>query len=284
MKKLFLIPLMLFSPLFALPIGNPMDASLYRNGLFCGDSYDNCCDPCDPCFNWCDAWSFRVGYYGDFVYNRHMELDTRDKADIDDFEIFTNAGFLALNICDRLDVFGTLGATNLNLAANPKVFRNTSTTSRLFLDTETAFSWSVGGRLTVWSCDCFSFGIEGQYFRTKPEVDVIEVAGSVLVYPDNNLEVRYSEWQVGIGAAYFMQIGCSGLSLIPYVGLKWAGSHADFDNGRPGDNLTMYDLRNKKLWGWGIGTTLLFCDAIGVTVEGRWADEKALYVNGQFRF
>jgi len=284
MKKLLLLPLLLFSPLFALPIGNPMDASLYTNGLFCGDCYeDRCCDPCDPCFSWCDAWNFRIGFYGDYVFNRHMELDKNDHADIDDFEIFTNAGFLAINICDRLDIFGTLGATNIYLAANPKVFGG-SNDEGLDLWTETTFSWSIGGRLTIWNCECWYFGLEGQYFHTKPDVERI-IADDVYVYPDDNVDVKYSEWQVGLGAAYMVRVGCSGISAIPFIGLKWAGSCADFDHARPsGDDITLFSLANKKTWGYGVGMTLLFCDALSVTVEGRFADEKAVHVNGQFRF
>ncbi len=291
MKKLLLLPLLLCSPLFALPIGNPMDASLYQNGLFCGDCYeDRCCDPCDPCFSWCDAWNFRLGFYGDYVFDRHMELDKHDHADIDDFEIYTNAAFLALNICDRLDIFTTLGATDFNLTANSKVFSSGSSLSTK-IDTETSFSWSIGGRLTIWDCECFYFGIEGQYFRTKPEVDRIWLDTGTLAYPNKTIDMKYSEWQVGIGAAYLMRIGCSGVSAIPYIGLKWAGSHADFDDAIQSfstpvgtQTLHLYDLENKKLWGWGLGTTILFCDAVSVTVEGRWADEKAVHVNGQFRF
>lgn len=266
-----------------------MDASLYRSSLFLGGCYeDHCCDPCDPCFSWCNAWSIRAGFYGDYVFDRHMELDTRDHADLDDFEIFTNAGFVALNICDRLDIFATLGATSINLTANPKVFA-LDQDEALFLETETAFSWSIGGRLTIWSCDCWYFGIEGQYFYTKPDVERITAEG-FLIYPDDEIDLKYSEWQVGIGAAYLLQVGCSGISAIPYTGLKWSGSCGDFDDAgifagspltQPG---TLFDVENKKYWGWGLGMTLLFCDALSVTVEGRFADEKGVHVNGQFRF
>lgn len=286
MKKLLLLPLLLCSPLFALPIGNPMDASLYSNGLFWGDCYeDRCCDPCDPCFSWCDAWSFRLGFYGDYVFNRHMETDDSNCAHIDDFEIYTNAAYLALNICDRLDIFGTLGATSLNLTSNPKVFVNNGQDpeDEFYLETETDFSWSIGGRLTVWSCDCWYFGIEGQYFYTKPDVKRI-AADDFVAYPDNDTELKYTEWQVGIGASYLMRIGCSGISAIPYIGLKWAGSCGDFDNATPFVDTRLHNLENTNTWGWGLGMTLLFCDAMGVTVEGRFGDEKAFHVNGQFRF
>ncbi|MCH9627291.1 MAG: Major outer membrane porin [Chlamydiales bacterium] len=284
MKKYLLLLLLLCSPLVALPIGNPMDATLYSNGLFCGDCYEESyCDPCDPCFNWCDAWNFRIGFYGDYVFNRHMELKNRDGAKIDDFELFTNALYLAVNVCDRLDVFATLGATSLNLKSNPGVWNNAIRTALFELQTETDFSWSVGGRLTLWSCDCFFFGLEGQYFYTKPDLHYAVASNNVLAYP-SNISLKYSEWQVGLGVSYLVRVGCSGVSAIPYMGLKWAGSCGDFNNGLISTDITMLDIENSKLWGYGIGMTLLFCDALSMTVEGRFGDEKALYVNGQFRF
>ena len=191
MKKILLLPLLLFSPLFALPIGNPMDASLYKKGVFLEDCYDGrCCNPCDPCFSWCDAWSFRLGFYDDYVFNRNMELKNHGDRDIKDFEIFTNSGYLALNICDRLDIFGTLGATNINMDADLAIFVPLGQPPFIFsIETETAFSWSVGGRLTIWNCDCFYFGIEGQYFYTKANIDLIDFGDDGIIVPDEPISL-----------------------------------------------------------------------------------------------
>ncbi len=57
--------------MYALPIGNPSEASLCTQGVFFGGSN---CNTCDPCFCWFDAWSLRLGYYGDFVFNRNLRL------------------------------------------------------------------------------------------------------------------------------------------------------------------------------------------------------------------
>lgn len=280
MKKLLLLPLLLFAPLFALPLGNPMDASLYTNSLFWGDCYGN---PCDPCYGFMNSWSFRVGFYGDYVFNRHMELESGGQGEIDDFRLSTNAAFLAINICDRFDAFGTVGTSHLSFNGNPRKF-GLLAASRLNLDSNTAFSWSAGGRVTLWDWDCFYLGLEGQYFATKPDIKLVEINGIALAYPDNNEWVKYTEWQIGFGASYLYRVACSGISVIPYTGFKWARARADFNNSVPTAGITLFNQKNSKSWGWALGTTLLFCDALSLTAEGRWGDEKALYINGQIRF
>lgn len=284
MKKLILMTLTVLScgAAYALPIGNPSEASLYTTGLWWNDS---CCQPCDPCFSWCDAFSVRIGFYGDYVFNRHMEVKNGNKSDIDDTEIFTNAGIVVLNICDWIDIFGTFGATDITIVTNSSSFSASTVVHQLNFDT--AWSWSVGGRATIWECDCFAIGVEGQYFSTSPDLDnSLTYAAGTQVYFNNNNGAKYSEWQVGLGASYRWQTGCPGVAFVPYMGVKWAGSKLSLDN----FTYTQYgtqilsDLENKKLWGYAVGLTATVNNAVGVTVEGRFADEKAVYVTSQFRF
>lgn len=291
MKKLVVTILTLLScgTAYALPVGNPSEASLFRNGLWWESC---CCDPCDPCFSWCDAWSLRIGFYGDYVFNRHMEIDSGDHengADIDTMTITTNAGYIALNICDRLDVFGTLGATTLGICTDATSWGSLASLNSE-LGFETYFSWSVGARATLWQWGCFGIGVEGQYFETRPDLDYfIEYNGGTFTYFNNNNGVRYYEWQVGLGASYKIATSCPSVALVPYAAVKWAGSKLSLDNfsfvdPTSGTSLVLENLEAKKLWGYAIGVSFTLCDLIGLTVEGRWADEKALYVNGQFRF
>lgn len=133
------------SSLQALPVGNPAEPSLMIDGIL-WEGFGG--DPCDPCTTWCDAISLRLGYYGDYVFDRVLKTDvakeftmgTEYSADIgtsqttattsntaygkhfQDAEMFTNAAFMALNIWDRFDVFCTLGATNGYLKGNSAAF------------------------------------------------------------------------------------------------------------------------------------------------------------------
>ncbi len=262
---------------FALPLGNPSEASLFTNGTWLkGDS----------CFNWCNVLSLRVGFYGDYVFNRHIEANNVvvDDADVEQFQIFTNAGYLALNICNRVDVFTTLGASNFNFEGNGSVFTPDPAANEYFeLVMTTDFSWSVGVRGTLWECGCFSVGFEGQYFRSDPDPDffLIYDTGSLL-YFSNDSKTEYQEWQAGLGIAYRFATSCPSLALVPYTGVTWSESRLKgmFEE----EIFVTNHFESKKPWGYVVGASLTLCDMIGVTVEGRWASEKALYVNGQFRF
>lgn len=136
------------SSLHALPVGNPAEPSLMIDGIL-WEGFGG--DPCDPCTTWCDAISLRLGYYGDFVFDRILKTDVNKEFEMapapaagaadaaptntptaranpaygkhmQDAEMFTNAAYMALNIWDRFDVFCTLGATSGYLKGNSASF------------------------------------------------------------------------------------------------------------------------------------------------------------------
>jgi major outer membrane protein len=276
--------------LYALPVGNPSEASLFLQGTW-AENY--CCDPCDPCFSWCEAWDFRVGYYGDFVFNRHMQVKKgkHEGRAIDRTEIYTNAGYLVMNICNRIDLFGTIGATNILIKTDARAWDYiTSLESELRF--RTYFSWSVGGRATLWQCDYFTVGAEGEYFQANTDFDnFLEYFSGTITYFNGKNTSHYSEWQVGLGICYRYATCCPTFAMTPYAAVKWAGSQFNLGNfsltpiiDGVASDLLFPNLDNGKLWGYAVGISITLCDMVGVNVEGRWADEKALSVNGQFRF
>nr|ANF04022.1 major outer membrane protein [Chlamydia trachomatis] len=137
------------SSLQALPVGNPAEPSLMIDGIL-WEGFGG--DPCDPCTTWCDAISMRMGYYGDFVFDRVLKTDVNKEFEMgealagasgnttstlsklvertnpaygkhmQDAEMFTNAACMTLNIWDRFDVFCTLGATSGYLKGNSASF------------------------------------------------------------------------------------------------------------------------------------------------------------------
>ncbi len=297
-----------FGSAFALPLGNPADPALYTRGLilrrnYCDDAcnpcngnggfafnnnFNNgCCDaPCDPCGtscggSWFDNVSFRIGYYGDFVFQRHTKRDSPGfQNHIEHTTLNTNAALFVLNVCQRADVFATWGATHAEietLSDNLLPLSSTLVTRpRVTFELGTNSSWSVGARAVAWQFGCTTFGVEGQYFATHLDLERATAAALFTQFP-KNVKAKYREWQVGAGIAHRINF------LVPYVGVKYARAKADLGGAIVLNNFVP-NLRSAKHWGFVAGVTLVDCGIATVTAEGRWGDEKALHINGQIRF
>lgn len=293
MKKLLLTALLIWgsAEINALPVGNPAEASLVPWGIFIPRAPD--CNPCSPCFCWFDIWSLRAGYYGDFVFNRNLKIDGFGHGEgkgIEKTQISTNAGYLALNLADKVDIFGTLGATSISITTNELSWVPLAS-SVSQIDWRSAFSWSAGARGTLFRYCGLLFGIEGQYFETRAHLNkFVNIFGTPQYYYFNDQNrMNYREWQIGTGVSYALTCFCPNFSLVPYAAAKcsWARFVTDnfsFLQSNTEDIVTIYNLKSSKTWGFAIGVTGTYCDMVCLTVEGRWADEKAFYVNGNFRF
>lgn len=275
--------------LYSLPIGNPIEPGLFPQGIWLDRP---CCNLDNRCLNFINNWSVRIGYYGDFVFNRNLQIHGNGLGQgdvIDETRLNTNAAYIALNFCDLVDIFTTLGASDLRIHT-PEASWSLVSAHEGTLLTNTPFSWSIGARAILFDWRCFSVGIEGQYFRMQPLLTTYISDGfqGRFTYFNGNNRTTYSEWQFGGGLSYTIRTECPDLSIVPYVGVKWSQLHFDtnrftFVDGFA-NTLTIFDLSAHKHCGFAVGATFTFCDRIGVTVEGRFADERAFYVNGQICF
>jgi len=271
MKKLILITLgsLLPSSLSALPIGNPANPNIFNR---CYWSYYF--DTCSFLYCWTEAFVFTFGFYGDWVFNRHIEINNGiGDPDIEKTHIFTNAGYLSAILCDRLEIFGTLGATSINIDANDRVF-DLGESGRYVLTTRTAFSWSVGGHLLLIQCGCVALGLEGQYFRTHPHIMRVTAEDIFSSYPSDR-SLDYREWQVGLALSRRI------LRFIPYAGIKYGHAYLKFTEPLISDE--RFELVSGKHWGYAIGTTFVV-PKLSLTIEGRFADETALSCIAQLYF
>jgi|GEM_PF-403906 len=290
MKKLTLA-LLLFvaiTKVDALPVRNPADAALYRRGLFFNNE---CCVAPDACFSWTDNLSFRLGFSGDYVFDRKMETDQTPyrPGTLAQTKIYTSAGYIALNYCNCLELFSTLGATRMEwLLIDPMLsplFPSQSPTAVF----KSGFSWGVGANLICLQCDYFTVGLEGEYFQTHPELSYITLTG---IYPTQS-SITYHEWQVGAGISSILCFCDNAISIVPYLAIKVArakstqkfvGDLLRFGSPVVFSDIVLPSLRSTHWLGYAIGATFSLREAIGITVEGRWVDETALSVNGTFRF
>ncbi|MEZ5315751.1 MAG: hypothetical protein R3E91_06075 [Chlamydiales bacterium] len=266
----------------ALPVSNPADPCLICDGLFLEG---HCGDPSDPSLTWLDTFSVRFGFYGNYVFNRHMEVDSsRYRCDIEETKINTNAGFLACNFWDYFDIFATFGGTNILINTNEQAFALNGS-GRFQIETNTQFSWSIGVRTLIWDCGSTTLGAEAQYFYTKPNISRLTQTDSLSIYP-NELNGKYQEWQIGLGISHRINL------LVPYIAIKFSQSQLQFNHtivdgffneALPAEAI-LYNLGSKKRWGYTIGVSFVNCEKISLTAEGDWGDEKGAYLSSQIRF
>lgn len=272
----------------ALPVGNPSEPSLFLEGVF----WESCrWDVCDPCFIWCDAWSLRFGFAGDYVFNRYMEVKNSGvEKDIQRTQLNTNSAYLVLNFCDRVDLFGKIGETNIHIVSNATAW-GAGSSLKSELGFESFLSWSGGARLMIWECGGFALGIEGEYFQTAPDVEYfVNYSDGAFTYFNDETDAFYSEWQIGGGVSYRIATSCPTMAFVPYAAIQWSSSKLEFHDFSflieepTAQTLFLRNLQSRKFLGYAVGMSATLCDRIGVTVEGRFADEKALYINGEARF
>ena len=305
MKKLFATMLVVLSSgaAYALPVANPAAASLLCDGMI-WEGY--CGDMCDPCLTWCDAFSIRVGFWGDYQFNRYLELDNCcEHRDIDVARVVYNAGYLVGNFWDRFDVFATFGAARIDLYGDHGIWRpgaisavNQTGDALFHLQTTTDFAWSVGLRGTIWECGCTTIGGEFQYMETRPnlrfydELNNSSTSTALNRYRQafgNCYGTNYYDWQLGLGVAQRINI------LVPYFAVRW--SHASYSLGDAilvssdgslnwgiPDSVQLRNLRSVKTWGYAVGVSLTDCEKMALTLEGDFASSLEMAVIGEIRF
>ncbi len=282
----------------ALPIGNPLDATWFKTGIFWEE--EDCNEEegeeeeVATCLSLCDAWSIRIGYYGDFVFNRRLRTDqSYVEASLRKVSLYTQAGFLAFNMWDKLEAFATLGSTNLVVQTPVSAFPQfgTVTNHQLNLEYGGHFSWSLGLRGTLWECGRFGLGAEGQYFEYTSDLKHADLAENSPFYFFDT-KMCYQEYQLGLGATYVIPIcGCDTF-VVPYAGIKWSGARVNFGdlllNLETGSTLIptivqLTNLKSQRHFGWAVGLTLVGSNRWSITAETRFFDESALYINSQMR-
>jgi len=261
--------------LYALPLGNPLAPELLGDGI------------CTP---WCfPSTRISAGFYGDYVFNRHMRVSNiPPERQIRQFKILTNAGIINVDFFQRASLFATLGASQITIQSPRAAFFNSLLNNIVFLEANTAFSWSIGGRGILWNCGCLAFGLESQYFATRPTLNYLRTEGLAPLY-FNKRGLQFRDFQIGFGASYSYQLGCT-MKLSPYAGFEWSRAHLHSE-GANRDLLTnegiSYFLRNfesSRDLGFCLGLSLVLYEAWIGTVEAHFADQTAMSVDVRAKF
>ena len=264
----YLILFLMVSKAYALPLYNPAQASILPSTV--------CSNP-NKCF------SFNGGFTGYYVRDHKLEVTNRGSDSyISSATKRTNAFYGDINWNNRIDLFCTLGTSNFSYSIPTTDLGVTGVAGNFLINTDTAFSGSVGARATLYRRGCFLIGAEGEYFRSNPHVRSIDTGGP------NGMNYNYSEWQFGLGAAYRINISGPTTALMPYLGMRIGATSVDGNQDSfidPANNrVTLVDMKQQRRAGYSIGITLIGCDKIEVSAEGAYLNETALLVNSSIRF
>ncbi len=250
---------LLFSPLSAMLVGNPAQPILVEKGIW------------TPRY-WC---SFRVGYLDDWVYKQRF----RDEFKLEGvthtrtfLKLSTYAGIATLNFKNRLDLYGIVGSSRLQI--DEEIF------------TKRALSWAVGSKLVWLKHKNLFFGADVKYFETnqKPKYFVVDGMAYNIV---SNYRLRYKEIQGALGMSYRAWM------FAPYVNATYILTHIQPDPPivlvRFPDMDEIVDLESKSIvgkkhWGMALGLTLVDSSKASLSFEWRVFNQNAIDVNGEIRF
>lgn len=256
MKAIFFLFFLLLSPLYALYNGNPSAPNLIDEPLF----------SCEE-----DLFILKAGYQGDFVLNRKLQADHGATGRMDEAQLSMNQGVLTLNMQDRFELYGSVGAMNAFLSHYSR-----HDYQRREYQTHDNLAWGAGARFVIVPFEHIDLGIEGGYQKARNHLSWITLDGVPI---ESRGLFLYQEWQVGIGLSYHVDF------FTPYLAVKYSNVNAKFTH--LGSNLLIgngFKMHSREHYGLALGCTLSNGRIFDLTAEVRLFDEQAATLAGNIKF
>ncbi|PIS02359.1 MAG: hypothetical protein COT85_05010 [Chlamydiae bacterium CG10_big_fil_rev_8_21_14_0_10_42_34] len=220
-------------------------------------------------------WSFRAGYLDDWIYKQRFqdEFKLQGVTHTRTFmKLSTYAALLTLNLKDRIDFYGIVGSSRMQI--DQEIF------------TKRALSWGVGGKLILFKHGNFFLGADAKYFETNQKPRYFVVDG--LAYNiESNYRLKYHAMQGALGISYRAWI------FAPYINCTYILTHIEPEPAvlyvRLPDVYDLVDVESKsvvgqKKWGLALGLTLVDALKASLSVEWRAINQNAVDVNFSIRF
>jgi hypothetical protein len=261
MKK-YLFAVAFATACFGGPVGNPFAPSLIQEGFFISK----------------DAWmNFRIGYEGNFVSDARMKQKQESQGRVDDFSQTYNSGTFTLNFLERIDLFGVFGSARME--ADWRISPPAGAT-RIEVQSHYRFIWAAGGKILLFDWGNTGLSMGGRYTQNRSNLEWLTSNGAL--FDPDAAKFRYYQWQADLSLAHKINI------FIPYAGVKFSRARARIGTvlSTPiaTDGGGVIHMRNRDLVGAVIGVTLTGGQYFMLNIEGRFVDEEAFSVMGEFRF
>jgi len=245
----------------AMLIGNPAEPALKTSGIFSSPH------------SWCNI---RVSFLKDYVYYQKYQ-DEFTLAGVDAPKTFiklnTNAWMATLHFENRVDFYGILGASNLQL--NQEIY------------SKMQFCWGFGGKIILYRTENFFIGTDIKYFDTSQQPLYCLSEGLPFNFT-HNFTLKYQETQLSLGASYRSSM------IAPYICVTYLISKIEPNPMTalvrwPMDTAILVDAECKFLvtqyrWGIALGSTLIGSEKATLTVESRLFSQNAIDVNINVQF
>jgi hypothetical protein len=256
-----LAALCLSSSLIAAPVGNTAAPQLIEEGFFMNPEI------------WVD---FRIGYEGDFVGDARLKQYGVGSGRVDNFQQYTNAASVTLNILDRLDLYGIFGSSRVCADWRIQV---DGAIERIEMETLYHYLWALGGRGILFEWGKTALGCGGRYSYCNYPTAWLTV--DAIPYGVNGTYTRWRQWQVDLDISYRIDL------FTPYLGLKYSSTHArlgKFPVAISSSGSTRDSFETKTPVGLFIGCSLSTGKYFMLNIEGRLIDEDAVTISGDLRF
>ncbi len=240
----------------ALYFGNPSEPDMIEEGLFFSSE------------NWGSA---KLGYEGDYCFDRKLRSKDGVQGRIDKFSYLMNQGVLTFNFFDTVEIYGSVGSLNAFISHRPKPDqkqREYQTSDRL--------TWGGGTRLELFHWGATTLSADGKYQYSHPHVKWNSLSGDSFT---TAAKLTYREYQAGLGLSHQMNV------FIPYI----AGFYSHVKGKLYGIRsnilpVSHFSLQSREWIGMAVGCGFSSSCLFDLNIEARMFSEQAVTVSGNLKF
>lgn len=253
----YLFCLLAFSAqLSALYLGSPAEPQVVDAGFFMSDD---------------SFLTFKVGYQGDYVFNRKMRAHDGITGRIDRFQFYMNQGVATFNVLDRFEYYISAGSLTSTYWHRPHVDGK-----RREVESHDRWTLGTGARLILFQWGNTVLGVDAKYQYSTPHFKWAAVDG---VSHATGAHMRYWEWQVGTALSYTVDI------FTPYIGATYSVAQANLTGfSHSSYPLSHFHMRNVDRFGMAVGCTLSSGKIFDLTLEARTFSEQAVTAAANVKF
>lgn len=256
----FVLGISLPCSLIAMLVGNPGQPGLQTEGI---------------AIDWPAKCSFRASYVGDYIYKQKCRdefIIEGDEISETRLKLSTYAAMMTLNFVDRLDIYGIVGSTRMQI--DKEIF------------TKRRPGWGVGGKLIIYQLPNFKIGIDAKYFETKQKPTFL-ISDKLAYNVVSNFTLKYDEIQVALGMTGKVWM------LAPYINATYLVAKLTPEPRYlvvrfPDEDLSVEipstAVINGNRWGMTLGLTLIDQCKASLALEWRTFNQEAIDVNLEVRF